>query len=73
MRYSVVALEDGIAVLEDTNGQLLNIEVYKLPDTLKEGQILIYEDNKFIIDFDETAKKRRRIFEKFNSVKNSKK
>ena len=71
MIYIVDRIENNIAVLEnkDTN-KIINIDIKLLPTNLKEGNVLRYENNTYILDNDEEDKRRQLLLEKFNKLKN---
>lgn len=71
MIYIVDRIEDNIVVLEnkDTN-EIINIDINLLPTNLKEGNVLRYENNTYILDNDEEDKRRQLLVEKFNKLKN---
>ena len=71
MIYIVDRIEDNIAVLEnkETN-EIINIDISILPTNLKEGNVLRYENNTYILDNDEEEKRRQLLLEKFNKLKN---
>lgn len=72
MKYSVISIEDGIVVLEDESGALFTLAQSNLPESLTEGQLVDLTDNGFVVDKLMTSAERRRIFDKFNSIKNKK-
>ena len=71
MIYIVDRIEDNIAVLEnkETN-EIINIDISLLPTNLKEGNVLRYENNTYILDNDKEEKRRQLLLEKFNKLKN---
>lgn len=71
MIYIVDRIENNIAVLEnkETN-EIINIDISLLPTNLKEGNVLRYENNTYILDNDEEEKRRQLLLEKFNKLKN---
>ena len=66
MKYAIDRIEENIAILEDINTK-------ELPKEIKEGNILLFKDNKYIIDEDEEEKRRKIILEKFNKLKRNSK
>ena len=70
MKYAVDRVEENIAVCQnlDTN-EIIEIDLKLLPKRIKDGTILIYEDNKYKIDKKEEEKIRLAILEKFNRLK----
>ena len=71
MIYIVDRIENNIAILEnkETN-EIINIDISLLPTNLKEGNVLRYENNTYILDNDEEDKRRQLLVEKFNKLKN---
>ena len=70
MKYAVDRVEENIAVCQnlDTN-EIIEIDLKLLPKRIKDGTILIYEDNKYKIDKKKKKKRRLAILEKFNRLK----
>ena len=74
MKYAIDRIEENIAILEDINTkEKLEININELPKEIKEGSILVFKDNKYIIDEDEEEKRRKIILEKFNKLKRNSK
>ena len=71
MIYIVDRIENNIAVLEnkETN-EIINIDISILPTNLKEGNVLRYENNTYILDKKKKKKRRQLLLEKFNKLKN---
>ena len=64
MKFTVEAIEDGIAILENIYGEKIEISVDNLPDGIKEGSILTSVDDDFKILIEDTRERRRMMFEK---------
>lgn len=64
MKFTVDAIEDGIAILENIYGEKIEISVDNLPDGTKEGSILTAIDDEFKILIEDTRERRRMMFEK---------
>ena len=74
MKYAIDRIEENIAILEDINTkEKLEINVNELPKEIKEGSILLFKDNKYMIDEAEEEKRRKIILEKFNKLKRNSK
>lgn len=58
MYYSIDRFEEDTAVLQDYDGNIKNIPRGMLPDNAKQGDILNFKNNRFIIDGAETARRR---------------
>lgn len=61
VKYFVDRIEEGFAVCEDENGLSGNFELTKLPDGVREGDILLLSDDGFSVLKDETEERRKRI------------
>lgn len=69
--FSVDRLEEDIVVLENReNGNRINIEKSKLPDDIKEGDILKNINGKYILDREKTIDETNRIKDKMNDLWN---
>ena len=67
--YSVSRIEEGIAVLEFPDGKFHEVDISLLPDGVKEGNILIKnQNNDFIFDFEEEKRKKDRLLELQNKI-----
>lgn len=67
--YSVSRIEAGIAVLEFPDGTFREVDISLLPDGVKEGNILIKnQNNDFIFDFGEEKRKKDRLLELQNKI-----
>ena len=74
MKYAVDRIEENIVVLENiSSGEIVNIDIKKLPKNIKEGNILIKENDQYTLDLD-TEKDRREDFRsRLERLKNLKK
>ena len=61
MKYSIDRFEEGFAVLQDDNGECINVEKYALPADSKQGDIAVLKDGRWVKDFEETAKRRNEV------------
>ncbi len=61
MKVIVDRFEGEYAVCEKENLDMINIEIKKLPKGVKEGDVLIIEEDSIRIDKDETKNRRNRI------------
>lgn len=70
MKYAIDRIENSIAILEylDTK-EKKEVNIKDLPSSIKEGTILSYENNTYIINQDEELIRRKRILDKFNKLK----
>ncbi len=56
--------EESFAVCETENGEFINIEKDLLPQNAKAGDVLINQNNKYIIDEKSTEQRRNQIRQK---------
>ncbi|MBE6151217.1 MAG: DUF3006 domain-containing protein [Firmicutes bacterium] len=70
MKYAIDRIEGNIAILEDINTKE-KIEVQKeiLPLNIKDGTILIYENNEYKLDLNEEELRRKKFQERFNRLR----
>ena len=69
VEYLVIdRFEGDFAVCENNNGEIENIDKSKLPEEAKEGHVLIIVENRFEIDYHETAKRNSRILKLIESL-----
>ena len=70
MKYSVDKIEDDIVVLQNLDTK--EIKEVKLSFKVKEGDILIYKDNKYIKDDKLKEARMKMLRDKLNKLKNIK-
>lgn len=63
MKYSIEKVENNIAVCENDGGEILNMELSRLPADIREGDVIIQTESGFVVDCDETQKRRRKMAE----------
>lgn len=70
MKYAIDRIENNIATCQnlETN-EMVEIDLNLLPKKVKDGTILIYENNEYKIDKISEEKRRQAILEKFNRLK----
>lgn len=68
MKYSVDRIEEGIAVCEDENGEIVKLETAMLPDGIREGDLFLMTEDKTEILHDETAEKKKRMADLQKSI-----
>ena len=67
--YVIDRFEQNYAVCENRdNGDMINIDISKLPPNIHEGDILKYKDNTYIIDENERKEIEERINEKVKNI-----
>ncbi len=64
LKYSVDRIEEGFAVCEDENGKTVNIEKEKLPESVKEGDLISVDNGEAVILTGETEERRKKLAEK---------
>jgi hypothetical protein len=64
LKYSVDRIEEGFAVCEDENGKTVNIEIGKLPEGVKEGDLISVDNGEAVILAEETEARRKKLEEK---------
>jgi hypothetical protein len=61
MKLIIDRFENNYAVCEKEDRTMINIEKSKLPQNAKEGDVLIIKNDKIIIDYEETLKRKKII------------
>ena len=68
--YTVDRFENEFAILENRNTRkTVNISIFKLPNNLKEGDILTISNGKFILNNEETQSLQNDIQNRFDKLK----
>ena len=67
-RYIVDRVENNIAVLEKDDLSHIEIQVSEIGFEVKEGNVLLFENGKFVLDEAYEAERRRKIFEKQKNI-----
>ena len=68
MRYTVASIEDGIVRLEKDKKEDIFVSTKDLPDEIKEGDMLDFDGEKYVINQLATADRRAAIYEKFKKI-----
>lgn len=69
--YTVDRIEENIVILENrTNNKIIEVELNKLPENIKEGDILTISNNTYIIEENKTKEIKNNIRDRFNKLKN---
>lgn len=68
MKLIIDRFEGSYAVCEKEDRSVTNIERSKLPESAKEGDVLILKDGKFTVDEAETAARRKSIRKKMEDL-----
>lgn len=70
MKYSIDRIEGNIAVLENIeNNNLIEVNINILPKEIKEGTILIKQNDDYLIDIEEETKRKNDIINRFQRLK----
>lgn len=68
MNFIIDRYEGTFAVLEGQDGKRLTVEKKKLPSGAKEGDVVIEKNNEFLLDQEQTQKRRMRIQKKLDDL-----
>lgn len=69
MRYVVDRVVDDIVVLENmSNRDVIEVSATDVPENIKDGNVLIKQDNKFILDKEAEKERRKNMRDKFNKL-----
>ncbi len=70
MKFAIDRIENNIAILENLKTkEKKEISIQLLPSDIKEGMIIIKNNDKYYIDKEEEIKRRKRIISMFNKLK----
>ena len=70
MLYSIDKIEDNIVLLENINNKEKNeVDKSLLPNEIKEGNIIKYENDSYILDKETEEKRRKELEEKLSRLK----
>lgn len=70
MKYVIDRIEDNIVVCQNLETkEMVEIEKKLLPQNIKDGNVLLFENNEYKLDLDEEQIRRKRIRERFNRLK----
>lgn len=68
--FSVDRIENDVVILQDIkSGEIRQVSVNEFDFKIKEKDVLMYEDNKYIINNDAKKERIRLLREKMNSLK----
>jgi len=68
MRYTIDRFEENFAVCETEAGNQISIGLDRLPDGVREGDIIVLTGETYEIDRGETLARRKRIREKMRNL-----
>lgn len=70
MKFAIDRIEENIAVCQNLETkEMIEVTIDKLPKDIKDGTILLLEDNEYKLDLTEEEIRRKRIQERFNRLK----
>lgn len=70
MKYVIDRIEDNIVICQNLETkEMVEIEKKLLPQNIKDGNVLLFENNEYKLDLDEEEIRRQRIRERFNRLK----
>lgn len=68
--YSIDRIEDTIVVLENIiTKEKKEVDIILLPVEIKEGSIVSYKDDMYVLEITEEEKKRQEILKRFQSLR----
>lgn len=71
--FTIDKIEDEIAICENRNSKkMINIHLSKLPQNIKENDIIKYTNGKYILDEQETISVKENIKDKFSKLRKNK-
>ena len=74
MKYAVDKIIDDIVVLEEiTTGEIIEKKLMELPDNISEGNIVVFSNNKYVLDKDKELLRKESLRERLERLKNLKK
>ena len=75
MKYTVERIEDNIVVLEDESGSFVEVSSKLLPENIKSGNVLFFDNNSYSLISTADEESQKRIMEKYQKLfdKNAKK
>ena len=70
MKYVIDRIEDNIVVCQNLETkEMVEIEKKLLPQIIRDGYVLLFENNEYKLDLAEEEIRRQRIRERFNRLK----
>ena len=68
MRYIIDRIEGNIAVCEDENGKMIEIDILKLPQNIKEGDCIKLENSNYVKDEKYTEERKENLKKRMNNL-----
>lgn len=69
MQYIIDRMEQEMVICEDENGSLVTFLAENMPKEAREGDVLVKINGSYSIDKEETRRRRQRLREKLNRLK----
>lgn len=66
--FSIDRFEGDFAVCENEKGKFVDIPLKKIPVTAKESDVIIYTTDGFVVDEDETIRRKKEFFAMFRNL-----
>lgn len=68
--WSIDRIENNIAILENINtNEKKEVNITLLPNNIKEGSIISYKDNQYILELNKEQKRRQELLERFQKLR----
>ncbi len=64
MKYTVDRIEEGVAVLENELSEHINIPLSELPAGIRDGSVIVYNNDHYELDLSSEEKRRAEMFAK---------
>ena len=68
MKFIVEAIEDGVARLECDRTAAEYVQLSLLPEGVREGDVLSFDGEKYNLDENATAQRRKAVYDKFSRL-----
>ncbi|MGN1442638.1 MAG: DUF3006 domain-containing protein [Acutalibacteraceae bacterium] len=68
MKYSVDRIEANLAILIDEAGNRITIPENCLPNNAKPGSMLFKENDRYLLDSNETERRKKKLYDLQNSL-----
>lgn len=68
MKYTIDRIGETIVICEDENGDMVKVQALELPEGVREGDILTKADGTWILEREETKRRRQRIRDKLKGL-----
>lgn len=62
MKYIIDRIENNIAILESSKKAMIEVPLEKLPTSIKEGSVIVYDNNEYKLDIDEEELRRKKLW-----------